>query len=114
MLIALFAVALLSQSPQATPETSPPATQEATVVAPVNVSGSRIITARAPTLPDGPTRVVCSRERTLDSNIQRRVCRRVAVNSSERERMASDMMQDMQRLSFGIPTARQPGGRPVN
>ena len=98
MVIALFAVALLSQSPQATRETSPPATPEATVVAPVNVSGTRVITARAPTLPDGPTRVVCSRERAMDTNIQRRVCRRVPVNSSERERMASDMLKDMQRL----------------
>ncbi|MFK0300260.1 hypothetical protein ACIQTU_13690 [Brevundimonas sp. NPDC090276] len=57
-----------------------------------------VVSARAPSLPDGPTRVVCSRERAMDTNIQRRVCRRVPVNSSERERMASDMMKDMQRL----------------
>jgi|SRR5690606_20700852 hypothetical protein len=91
MLITLFALTLLSQSP------------EATAVAPVRPvaaprAPARVITARAPTLPDGPTRVVCSRERSMDSNIQRRVCRRVPVNSSERERMASDMLKDMQRL----------------
>ncbi len=34
----------------------------------------------------------------MDSNIARRVCRRVPVNSSERERMAADMLKDMQRL----------------
>jgi hypothetical protein len=89
MLITLFAVVILSQSPE-----SP----EVTVVAPVDVRATRVITARAPTLPDGPTRVVCSRERAMDTNIQRRVCRRVPVNSSERERMASDMLKDMQRL----------------
>ncbi|HUH11115.1 MAG TPA: hypothetical protein VLZ73_11245 [Brevundimonas sp.] len=76
---------------------------------------SRVISARAPTLPDGPTRVVCNREKALDSNIMRRVCREVPVNSSERERMASDMMKDMQRLTFSCePVPRQPGGRPVN
>jgi hypothetical protein len=34
----------------------------------------------------------------MDTNIQRRVCRRAPVNSSERERMATDMLKDMQRL----------------
>lgn len=58
----------------------------------------RVIAARAPSLPEGPTRVVCTRERPMDSNIARRVCRRVPVNSSERERMAADMLKDMQRL----------------
>ena len=76
---------------------------------------SRAISARAPTLPDGPTRTVCRRERAMDSNIMRRVCREVPVNSSERERMASDMMKDMQRLSFSCqPVPRRPGGRPIN
>lgn len=59
---------------------------------------SRAITARAPSLPQGPTRTVCGRERVMDSNIQRRVCRRVPVYSNQRERMASDMLKDMQRL----------------
>ncbi|AYG94339.1 hypothetical protein D8I30_03415 [Brevundimonas naejangsanensis] len=90
MLISLLAVIALSQSPEATP------------VAPVPVTAPRapvrVIAARAPTLPDGPTRVVCSRERAMDTNISRRVCREVPVNSSERERMASDMLKDMQRL----------------
>lgn len=76
---------------------------------------SRAISARSPTLPDGPTRVVCRRERAMDSNIMRRVCREVPVNASERERMASDMVKDMQRLSFSCtPVPRSPGGRPVN
>ncbi|WEK58111.1 MAG: hypothetical protein P0Y52_00815 [Candidatus Brevundimonas phytovorans] len=86
MLLTLFAVVALSQSPEAM-EAPPPRRAPG-----MNIS------ARAPTLPDGPTRVVCSRERAMDTNIPRRVCRRVPVNSSERERMASDMMKDMQRL----------------
>lgn len=98
MLMILSAVAVLSQSTQTTPQTSPQTSSDVTVIAPVNVAGTRVITARAPTLPDGPTRVVCSRERAMDTNIQRRVCRRVPLNSSERERMASDMLKDMQRL----------------
>jgi len=86
MLLPLLAAATLSQVPEAAESRpSPPA--------PV-----RVITARAPSLPDGPTRVVCTRERPMDSNILRRVCRRVPVNSSERERMATDMLKDMQRL----------------
>lgn len=88
MLIALFAVVALSQSPEAT---------EVAPVGPVRAP-TRVITARPPSLPDGPTRTVCTRERPMDSNISRRVCRRVPVNSSERERMASDMLKDMQRL----------------
>ena len=81
----------------------------------VSSTPSRAISARAPTVPDGPTRTVCSRERAMDSNIQRRVCREVPINSNERERMASDMVKDMQRLSFSCtPVPRQPGGRPVN
>lgn len=87
MLIALFALAALSQSPETT-QRSAPATRPPGMV----------VTARAPSLPDGPTRVVCTRERAMDTNIQRRVCRRVPVNSSERERMASDMLKDMQRV----------------
>lgn len=86
MLVTLIAVGALSQSPAAV-GTPPP-----------NRAPGMVVSARAPTLPDGPTRVVCGRERAMDSNIQRRVCRRVPVNSSERERMASDMMKDMQRL----------------
>lgn len=78
---------------------------------------SRTISARSPSLPDGPTRVVCSRERALDSNIQRRVCREVAVNTSGRERMAGDYLRQMQSIgldSTNGPNVRAPGGRPVN
>ncbi|MGH7027311.1 hypothetical protein [Brevundimonas sp.] len=91
MLVATLMMLALSQSPEAT---------EVAPVRPVPAprSPARVITARAPSLPDGPTRVVCGLERAMDTNIQRRVCRRVPVNSSERERMASDMMKDMQRL----------------
>ncbi|MFK0300259.1 hypothetical protein ACIQTU_13685 [Brevundimonas sp. NPDC090276] len=102
MLVTFFAAIVLSQSPEAL-ETPRPSR-----------APGMIISARTPTLPDGPTRVVCSRERAMDSNIQRSVCRRVPVNSSERERMASDMVKDMQRVNFGIPVPRQPGGRAVN
>lgn len=61
---------------------------------------SRTITARAPSLGTGPTRVVCEREKTMDSNIPRRVCREVLVNSSQRERMGTDMTREMQRLPY--------------
>ena len=96
---------------------SAPAAQEGDDARPRVASStpSRAISARSPTLPDGPTRVVCRRERAMDSNIMRRVCREVPVNASERERMASDMVKDMQRLSFSCtPVRRSPGGRPVN
>ena len=78
---------------------------------------SRSSSARAPTLPDGPTRVVCEREKALDSNIMRRVCRQVPVNSSERERMAGDHLRQLQSIGLNSengPRMRQPGGRPVN
>ena len=77
---------------------------------------SRAISARAPTLPDGPTRTVCRRERAMDSNIMRRVCREVAVNGSGRERMSGDYLRQMQSIgldSSAGPNPRQPGGRPV-
>lgn len=74
-------------------------------------SPSRSITARPPTLTNGPTRTVCGWERAMGSTLQRRVCRKAPLNSSQRERMASDMMRDMQRLDRDIPQGRQPGGR---
>lgn len=81
---------------------------------------SRAISARAPTLPDGPTRVVCGREKALDSNIMRRVCRETPVNTSERERMGGEVLRDIQgaRFSEGMRGGLSPGhnsngGRPV-
>lgn len=77
---------------------------------------SRAITARAPSLPQGPTRTVCGRERVMDSNIQRRVCRQVPVNSAGRELMSGDYLRQMQSIglhSENGPNQRQPGGRPV-
>ena len=77
---------------------------------------SRAITARAPSLPQGPTRTVCGRERVMDSNIQRRVCRQVPVNSAGRELMSGDYLRQMQSIgldSSAGPNPRQPGGRPV-
>lgn len=73
---------------------------------------SRAISARPPSLPNGPTRVVCGRERAMDSNIMRRVCRQVPVNSSERERMASDHLREMQSLKMpeGMAGGIRPGG----
>ncbi|MGO4409299.1 MULTISPECIES: hypothetical protein [unclassified Brevundimonas] len=77
---------------------------------------SRAISARAPTLPDGPTRVVCGREKAMDSNIMRRVCREVPVNSAGRELMSGDYLRQMQSIgldSSNGPSRRAPGGRPV-
>lgn len=77
-------------------------------------SPSRAISARAPTLTDGPTRTVCDWERAMGSTIQQRVCRKVPLNSSQRERMSSDMVRDMQGSRWGeLPVDRKPGGRPV-
>ena len=78
---------------------------------------SRAITARAPTLPDGPTRTVCGRERVMDSNIMRRVCREVPINNSGRERMSGDYLRQLQSIGLKAEAGldpRQPGGRPVN
>lgn len=78
---------------------------------------SRAISARAPSVPDGPTRTVCRRERAMDSNIMRRVCRQVPVNSAGRELMSGDYMRQMQSIGLNSsdgPRPRQPGGRPVN
>lgn len=95
MILTVLALVVLAQSPSV-PTTTP---DDDARPAAISRAPARVITARAPpSLPDGPTRVVCTRERAMDTNIQRRVCRRVPVNSSERERMASDMMKDMQRL----------------
>lgn len=83
----------------------------------VSSTPSRAISARSPSLPDGPTRTVCSRERAMDSNIQRRVCRQVAINTSGRERMGGDYVRQLQSIGLNAengPNLRQPGGRPVN
>lgn len=79
------------------------------------VGPSRTITARAPSLGSGPTRVVCEREKAMDTNIPRRVCREVLVNGSQRERMGSDLTREMQRLPQDAEGAgaRSPGGRAV-
>ncbi|HEY1073714.1 hypothetical protein [Brevundimonas sp.] len=77
---------------------------------------SRAISARAPSVPDGPTRTVCRRERAMDSNIMRRVCREVPVNSAGREMMSGDYLRQMQSIGLNStdgPNPRQPGGRPV-
>ncbi len=83
----------------------------------ISSTPSRAISARAPTVPDGPTRTVCSRERAMDSNIQRRVCREVPINTAGRERMSGDYLRQMQSIGLNStdgPNPRQPGGRPVN
>ncbi|WEK58112.1 MAG: hypothetical protein P0Y52_00820 [Candidatus Brevundimonas phytovorans] len=83
----------------------------------VSSNPSRVISARSPSLPNGPTRVVCNHERSMDSNIQRRVCREVAVNTSGRERMGGDYVRQLQSIGLNAengPNVRQPGGRPVN
>ena len=52
----------------------------------------------------------------MDSNIQRRVCRQVPVNSAGRELMSGDYLRQMQSIgldSTNGPNPRQPGGRPV-
>lgn len=77
-------------------------------------SPSRTISARPPTVTSGPTRTVCDWERAMGSTIQQRVCRKVPLNSSQRERMSTDMMRDMQGSRWGErPAPRSPGGRAV-
>jgi len=50
----------------------------------------------------------------MGSTIQQRVCRKVPLNSSQRERMSTDMMRDMQGSRWGErPAPRSPGGRAV-
>jgi hypothetical protein len=95
-----------------------PAVQDGDDVRPRVASStpSRAISARTPSLPDGPTRTVCSRERAMDSNIMRRVCREVPVNSAGRERMSGDYLRQMQSIGLDStdgPRPRAPGGRPV-
>lgn len=80
----------------------------------ISSSPSRSITARPPSVTNGPTRTVCGWERALGSTLQQRVCRKVPLNSSQRERMASEMTREMQGSRWGeLPTPRSPGGRPV-
>jgi hypothetical protein len=95
-----------------------PAVQEEGEARPRVVSStpSRAISARAPSVPDGPTRTVCRRERAMDSNIMRRVCREVPVNSAGRELMSGDYLRQMQSIGLNSSNGanpRQPGGRPV-
>ncbi len=50
----------------------------------------------------------------MGSTIQQRVCRKVPVNSSQREQMSSDVIREMQGSRWGeLPVPRSPGGRPV-
>lgn len=113
LLITAVALALLgAPAVQEAGEDEPAARPRVTSSTP-----SRVISARAPSLPDGPTRTVCSRERSLDSNIQRRVCREVAINTSGRERMGGDYVRQLQSIGLNAengPNRRQPGGRSVN
>jgi len=95
-----------------------PAVQDHETARPRVVSStpSRAISARAPSVPDGPTRTVCNRERSMDSNIMRRVCREVPINTAGRERMSGDYLRQMQSIGLNSsngPNTRQPGGRPV-
>lgn len=111
LLIAVAALALLG-APALQTEAEPTAQPRV-----VSSTPSRAISARSPSLPNGPTRVVCNRERSMDSNIQRRVCREVAVNTSGRERMGGDYVRQLQSIGLNAengPNSRQPGGRPVN
>jgi len=110
MLISTLAVLVLSgaaaQDDSAAAQSRPPITSS---------SPSRAISARPPTVTNGPTRTVCGWERAMGSVIQQRVCRKVPLNSNQRERMSSDMMREMQGSRWGeLPVPRSPGGRPVN
>lgn len=79
-------------------------------------SPSRAISARAPTVANVPTHTVCGWERAMGSTIQQRVCRKVPVYSSQRERMSTEYLQQLQSIGLNAengPNPRQPGGRPV-
>lgn len=53
--------------------------------------------AAVPTVsPSAQTREVCRREREPGSNLSQRVCRQVPVNSSARDRSASDRVRESQ------------------
>jgi hypothetical protein len=83
--------------------------------APITASSpTRAISARPPSVTNGPTRTVCGWERAMGSTIQQRVCRKVPLNSSQRERMSTEMLREMQGARWGeLPVPRSPGGRPV-
>lgn len=110
MLISTIALLIVSGAPMqnddtATAERRPPITSN---------SPTRAISARSPTVTNGPTRTVCGWERAMGSTIQQRVCRKVPVNSSQREQMSSDVIREMQGSRWGdLPVPRSPGGRPV-
>lgn len=110
MLISTLALLIVSGAPMqsddtATAERRPPITSN---------SPTRAISARSPTVTNGPTRTVCGWERAMGSTIQQRVCRKVPVNSSQREQMSSDVIREMQGSRWGeLPVRRSPGGRPV-
>ena len=84
--------------------------------APISASSpTRAISARPPSVTNGPTRTVCDWERAMGSTIQQRVCRKAPLNSSQRERMSTEMMREMQGSRWGeLPVPRSPGGRPVD
>ncbi|EGF96681.1 Uncharacterised protein [Brevundimonas diminuta] len=110
MLISTLALLVLSGAPMQDDSAA-----EADLRSPIaSTSPSRTISARPPSVTNGPTRTVCSWKRAMGSTIQQRVCRKVPLNSSQRERMSTDMMRDMQGSRWGErPAARSPGGRPV-
>ncbi|MFB7882422.1 hypothetical protein [Brevundimonas diminuta] len=110
MLISTLALLVLSGAPMQDDSAA-----EADLRSPIaSTSPSRTISARPPTVTNGPTRTVCGWERAMGSTIQQRICRKVPLNSSQRERMSTDMMREMQGARWGeLPVARSPGGRPV-
>jgi len=111
MLVLTFAMLALGGAPAQNGEADNPRQARPPVS---SSSPSRTISARPPSLTNAPTRTVCGWERAMGSTIQQKVCRQVVVNSSQRERMSSDMMREMQGSRWGeLPVPRAPGGRPV-
>lgn len=110
MLISTLALLVLSGAPMQDDDAA-----AAERRAPITASSpTRAISARPPSVTNGPTRTVCDWERAMGSVIQQRVCRKVPVNSSQRERMSTDMLREMQGSRWGeLPADRSPGGRPV-
>ncbi|MGE7196858.1 hypothetical protein [Brevundimonas naejangsanensis] len=110
MLISTIAVLIVSAAPMQSDDTA--ATERRQPI--TSNSPTRAISARSPTVTNGPTRTVCGWERAMGSTIQQRVCRKVPVNSSQREQMSSDVIREMQGSRWGeLPVPRSPGGRPV-
>ncbi|MFY0399475.1 MULTISPECIES: hypothetical protein [Brevundimonas] len=110
MLISTIALLIVSGAPMQNDDT---ATAERRQPITSN-SPTRAISARSPTVANVPTRTVCGWERAMGSTIQQRVCRKVPLNSSQREQMSSDVIREMQGSRWGdLPVPRSPGGRPV-